>query len=105
MKVAVPSTGETAKSIISDKLGRCRYIIIFDTENKKYFAIQNPGVLLRDGSGLKAAEVVINSGSDTLLSMEIGMKAYSILVKAHVDVQLLKSKSTVKTAINKFLKN
>ena len=104
MKIAVPSLGDSAKSVISDKLGRCNYIITYDTESKKYFAISNPGALMRDGSGLKAAEVVINTGANVLLSLEVGVKSYSALVKAHVDVHLLKSKSTVKVAVVKFLK-
>ena len=86
-------------------LGRCNYIITYDTETKKYTAIQNPGAHLRDGSGPKAAEVVVNSGADTLLSMEVGVKAYSVLAKERINIQLLKSKSTVKSALEKFTKN
>ncbi len=105
MKIAVPSMGDRAESIVSDRLGRCNYIITYDTESKKYVAIQNPGMLLQNGSGLKSANVVINSGANTLLSMEVGVKAYSVLMNAHVDVHLLKSRSSVKTAVNKFIKN
>ena len=105
MKIAIPSMGDTAKSIVSDTLGRCNYIITYDTETKKYSAIPNPGAHLQDGSGPKTAEVVINSGAGTLLSMEVGMKAYSVLAKARVNIQLLKHKSTVKAAVEKFIKN
>ena len=105
MKIAVPSMGDSAKSEVSDKLGRCRYIIIYDTESKKYSAAPNPGSHLPDGSGPKAAEVVINSGADTLLSMEVGVKAYSVLAKERINIQLLKSKSTVKAVVEKFIKN
>jgi predicted Fe-Mo cluster-binding NifX family protein len=105
MKVAVPSMGNSAKSEVSDKLGRCSYIITYDTESRKYSATPNPGSHLPDGSGPKAAEAVINSGADTLLSMEVGMKAYSVLAKARINIQLLESKNTVKSAVEKFIKN
>ena len=105
MKIAIPSTGDSAKSVISDTLGRSNYIITYDTETNKYTSIPNPGAHLQDGSGPKTAEVVIDSGIDTLLSMEVGMKAYSVLAKAHINIQLLKSKSTVKAAVEKFIKN
>ena len=92
-------------SMISDKLGRCRYIITYDTESNKYYAIPNPGILLKDGSGIKAVEVIINTGASTLLSKQVGTKAYSVLMKEHVDVHLLNSISSVQDAIKKFLKN
>ena len=105
MKIAIPSTGNSAKSEVSNTLGRSNYIITYDTETKKYSSILNPGAHLQDGSGPKTAEVVINSGIDTLLSMEVGIKAYSVLAKARINIQLLKSKSTVKAAVEKFMKN
>ena len=86
MKIAVPSTGESVKSLTSDKLGRSGYIIIYDTETKKYSAITNPGAKLQNGSGPKTAELVVQSGADTLLSMEIGTKAYSVLAKERIKV-------------------
>jgi predicted Fe-Mo cluster-binding NifX family protein len=105
MRIAIPSSGEKIESMVSDKLGRCRYIITFDTENERYFAIPNPGVLLKDGSGIKTVEVIINTGASTLLSKQVGTKAYSVLMKEHIDVHLLSSISSVQDAIKKFLKN
>ena len=105
MKIAVPSMGNSAKSDVSNKLGRCRYIVTYDTINKKYSATPNPGSHLPDGSGPKVAEVVINSGADTLLSVEVGMKAYSVLAKARINIHLLESKGTVKSIVEKFIKN
>lgn len=37
--------------------------------------------------------------------MEIGSKAYSVLIKEHVDIQLIASVNTVKSIINNFIKN
>ena len=105
MKIAVPSMGNSTKSDVSNKLGRCSYIVTYDTKSKKYSATPNPGSHLPDGSGPMVAEVIINSGADTLLSMEVGMKAYSVLAKAHINIHLLKSKGTVKSIIEKFIKN
>ena len=105
MRIAVPSTGENIESLISARLGRCRYIITYDTDSREYFSIPNPGVLLRDGSGIKTVEVIINTGANTLLSKQIGVKAYSVLSKEHINVHILNSISSVKEAINKYLKN
>ena len=103
-KIAIPSIGNTLESSICSNLGRSPFIIIYDSEIKKYNCLENYGFLVQDGSGLKAAEIIIQNNVDTLLTREIGHKAYSVLVKEHVVIHLLDSISTVKSAINKFLK-
>jgi predicted Fe-Mo cluster-binding NifX family protein len=105
MRIAIPSTGENIDSMVSNKLGRCRYIITYDTENNEYYAVPNPGALLKDGSGIKTVEVIINTGAGTLLSKQVGTKAYSILMKEHINVHLLNSASSVEDAVRKYLKN
>lgn len=104
MRIAVPSMGEDIHSTVSGRLGRCRYIFVYNTKSKEHFAVPNPGLLLQDGSGIKTAEVVIRTGADTLLSPEVGVKAYSVLIKQHVKIHLINSASSVKDALKKFSK-
>lgn len=103
-KIAVPAMGETADDLVSNNFGRCLFIIIYEIDSKSYTAFVNPGAGLLDGSGLKASEVIIKNKADTLLTIELGRKAYSVLTEEHINVHLLKSSGTVKSAINKFLK-
>lgn len=103
-KIAVPAIGETGKDLICSSFGRCPFIIIYEADSEKYTAYVNPGASLLDGSGLKATEVILQNNADILLTLEIGKKAYSVLRKENVDVQLLKSGGTVKAVINKFIK-
>src|SRR3989339_1876988 len=98
MKIAVPSTGKTLESFISNNLGRSPFIVIYDDQSKKYYALENPGYQVQDGSGLKAAELIIRDCADALLTIEIGQKAYSLLMKEHINVHLLNSGGTVKSA-------
>ncbi len=104
-KIAVPSMGKTWESLISNSFGRCPFIIIYDKENEKYRAFENLGAKVQDGSGLKAAEILIQNRTDILLTLEIGRKAYSLLSKEHIDIRLLKSSRSVKNEINRILKN
>jgi predicted Fe-Mo cluster-binding NifX family protein len=104
MKIAIPSMGETLDSSISSSLGRSPFIVIYDSENKEYHSLVNPGYKLQDGSGLKVVEMIIHNNVDTLLTMEIGRKAYSVLLKEKINIQLLNAGSTVKSAISKFFK-
>lgn len=103
MKIAIPSTGETLTSLISETLGRAPFLIIYDSTNGKSDCIENPGFQIQDGSGLKAAEIIIENSPDVLLTKEIGRKAYSVLQKEHIKIQLLNSSGTVKSAIKKYL--
>jgi len=103
MIIAIPSSGKSIKSTVSNNLGRSNYIITYDTETKKYSSTPNPGADLQDGSGPKTAELVVQSGADTLLSVEVGMKAYSVLAKARIKIELLKFGKTVKDAVENYL--
>ena len=104
MKIAIPSTGESLTSPISDTLGRAPFLIVYDSSDGKYESIENPGFQIQDGSGLKASDIVLKNNVDVLLTREIGRKSYSALQKEHVKIQLLKSSGTVKSSINKYLK-
>jgi predicted Fe-Mo cluster-binding NifX family protein len=104
MKIAIPSTGETLTSLISDTLGRAPFLIFYYSSTGEYDSIVNPGFQIQDGSGLKASEIIVEKNTDVLLTREIGRKSYSVLMKEHIKIQLIKSGGTVKSVINKYLK-
>jgi predicted Fe-Mo cluster-binding NifX family protein len=104
MKIAIPSTGESLTSLVSETLGRAPFLIIYDSSNEEYDSFKNPGFQTQDGSGLKASDIVLKNNADVLLTKEIGRKSYSVLQREHLKIQLLKSSQTVKSAINKYLK-
>jgi predicted Fe-Mo cluster-binding NifX family protein len=104
MKIAIPSMGESLTSVVSRTLGRSPFIIIYDNETNKYNSFSNTGYNQQDGSGLQAAELIIQKNADVLLTREIGRKAYSVLMKEYVDIHLLNSSGTVKSVLKKYLK-
>ena len=104
MKIAIPSTGESLTSPVSNTLGRAPFLIIYDSLNEKYNSFENPGFQIQDGSGLKATDIILQNDVSVLLTREVGRKAYSTLQKEHVIINLLKANGTVKSAIKKFLK-
>ena len=104
MKIAVPSMGKNLESFVSNSFGRSPFIIIYNDETQEYDYFENPGFKIQDGSGLKAAEILIQNSADVLLIREIGRKAYSVLMKGHIDINLLNLSGTVKSTLKKFLK-
>lgn len=102
-KIAIPAMGNTIDAFISDSLGRAPFIIIYDVETQKLECFENPGFTLKDGSGLKVTELILENKANILLTREIGTKAYSVLMKEHIDIHLLNSGGTVNSAIKKFL--
>lgn len=104
-KIAIPATGQTLDAFVSDSLGRTPFLIIYDIESQKYVYFENPGFTLQDGSGLKVTEIILQNKANILLTREIGTKAYSVLMKERVEIHLLSSGGTVKSAIKKLLKD
>ena len=104
MKIAVPSMGKNTESFVSNSFGRSPFIIIYNDETGKYDYFENIGFKLKDGSGIKAAELIIQNSADVLLTREIGRKTYSVLMKEHITINLLNISGTVKSTLNKYLK-
>jgi predicted Fe-Mo cluster-binding NifX family protein len=102
--IAIPSMGNILESMISDSLGRAPYIIIYDCSNNNYKFFENTGAKVQDGAGIEASDIILKSNVKILLTKEIGKKAYSVLMKGNVEIHLLKLTSTVKYAINRFVK-
>ena len=48
MKIAIPSTGETLTSPISDTLGRASFILIYESSTGEFDSIENPSFLIME---------------------------------------------------------
>jgi predicted Fe-Mo cluster-binding NifX family protein len=103
MRISIPSTGEKLTSPLSDTLGRAPFLIMYDSSTGEYNSIANPGFQFQDGSGMKASKIILENNVDVLLTKEIGRKSYSVLLKEHMKIELIKSGGTVKSAIKKYL--
>ncbi len=94
MKVAVTSTGNSLESDISPVFGRCPYFIIADIDDgelKGELIKENPARNVA-GAGNKAAEFIVDSKVNTLISGAVGSNAFNILRKAGIKVYKLQSR-------------
>jgi predicted Fe-Mo cluster-binding NifX family protein len=103
MKIAVPSIGKNPESFVSNSFGHSPFII-YNDETGKFNCFENIGFKLKDGSRIKAAELIIQNKANVLLTREIGRKTYSVLMKEHFNIHLLNLSGTVKSTLKKFLK-
>ncbi len=84
MKVAVCSSGGDLDSAISDVFGRSPYFLLVNTDDMSYEAIENPAVQESSGAGIMAAQMILDGGSDAMISCSLGPKAFKVLAAGSV---------------------
>ncbi|MDD3804416.1 MAG: NifB/NifX family molybdenum-iron cluster-binding protein [bacterium] len=106
MKIAVPAEDKNLTSLIDDRFGRAKGYIVYDTENKTLDWIDNSkNANASQGAGLKAAQSIIDSGAETLLSYDVGPKAFELLKKSGIISYRIETKVKVNEAIVMFQEN
>jgi predicted Fe-Mo cluster-binding NifX family protein len=107
MKIAIPSTGENLEANVDPRFGRCSYFLIVETDENKikgHESIKNTGVRAMGGAGITAAQLVANKGVNTVITGNIGPNAFNVLSQTGIKIITGVTNSTVKEAVQKFLK-
>jgi predicted Fe-Mo cluster-binding NifX family protein len=87
MKIAVTSQGNKPESQVDPRFGRAKWFVIFDTDTDSYEALDNTQVLnLPQGAGIQAAQHIIDSGAEVLLTGHCGPNAFNTLSAGNVKV-------------------
>lgn len=103
MKIAITSAGENLESPVDSRFGRCRYFIVYDTENENIMCIENVSTDVTGGAGVQAAQLLINSGVEVVITGNIGPNAYTTLSAG--GIKIYKSQAeTVKRSLDMFNK-
>ncbi|HPP42667.1 MAG TPA: DUF134 domain-containing protein [Syntrophorhabdaceae bacterium] len=99
MKIAITGTDGTMEGMVDERFGRCKKIIIYDSETKNHTVIDNEvNMGAAQGAGIQSAQNVINSGARVVISGHLGPNAYRVLKSAGIDVYTA-SNMTVAQAI------
>jgi len=94
--------GDSLDSEVDQRFGRAKNFILFDTEKEKFSVVDNQQSLnMQSGAGVQAAQNIINSGAEVLLTSNVGPKAYQVLSAAGIKI-FLGAKGKIKDAINDF---
>jgi predicted Fe-Mo cluster-binding NifX family protein len=90
MKIAITSTGNTLEATLDQRFGRCKYFVIYDTENKSFEFIPNPNLDAEEGAGPASVELVAERQVKKIVSSEFGVKIKSLLDSLKIQMIVLK---------------
>jgi len=103
MKVAVSSTGGGVGDSVDQRLGRCAWFVVVDTETAQVDAFENPNGALGSGAGIQTAQMLASKGIDAILTGNCGPNAFAALDAAGIRVCIGISGS-VAEAVERFRK-
>ena len=86
MKIAIPVNEKSMAGDICVSFGRAPYFLVYDTETKKSDFIDNSGAVSQGGAGVKAAQTVVDSQVDALLTPRCGENAAQVFTAAGIQM-------------------
>jgi predicted Fe-Mo cluster-binding NifX family protein len=102
MKIAISSTGDSLTSAIDFRFGRCPYFIIYNIDSEDFEVLDNGAYSASGGAGVQAAQAVVNSGAEAVLTGNVGPKALQALEAAGLSVYP-GARGTVKESIAEYI--
>lgn len=101
MKIGISSTGKNLNSRVDSRFGRCEYFLIIDSDTMKFECINNEGLMVSGGAGIRAAENIANKGVDIVITGNIGPNAFQTLSAAKIKV-FTGAEGIIKDVIEKY---
>lgn len=104
MKIAIPVDEKNRETNISQSFGRAPYFMIYETNSKERVYLENEAAASPGGAGIKAAQIIVDSGAKVLLTPRCGGNAEEVLRNAEILLYQTQA-GTAQTAIDAYLKN
>ena len=79
MKIAVPVDENAANTGVCISFGRAPYFLVYDTETKDSNFVENTAANSPGGAGIKAAQMIVNSKAEVLLTPRCGENAAEVI--------------------------
>ena len=101
MRIALPVDDSSWETTVCQSFGRAPYFLIYDSAKDQHSFINNNAVSSRGGAGVKAAQLLVDSKVEALLTPRCGENAEGVLSSA--GVRLFKTvDSSVKDTLRAF---
>jgi len=105
MKITVSAKGKTLESDMDPRFGRSAGFVLFDTDTGNCDYLDNSDQLdLAQGTGIKTAQMIVEAGTDVLITGQMGPKAAGVLSRSGVKMYTGNS-GTVQDAIQALERN
>ena len=101
--IAVSSEGPSLDDMVDPRFGRAAGFIVVDPDSMEFKYLDNGGSqAMSRGAGIQTAEMVANSGAKSVLTGQVGPKAFQALNAAGVKISQDLGGLTVREAIERF---
>lgn len=84
MKIAIPVEENTMDSEVCMSFGRAPFFYIYDTQEKQGSFLVNEAASAQGGAGIKAAQIVVDTGAKTLITPRCGENAADVFKQAGI---------------------
>ena len=86
MKIAIPTDENTMESTVCMSFGRTPYFLIYDTETKGNYFLDNSAAASEGGAGIKAAQLLMDQSIEAVLTPRCGKNAADVLKGADIAI-------------------
>jgi len=84
MIIAIPVDEE--KEAVCVSFGRTPYFLIHNTETQNTQTVENPAVAAQGGAGIQAAQFVVDTGANALITVRCGQNAADVFKAANLKI-------------------
>lgn len=84
MKLIVPVESKSMEAPVCPSYGRAPFYAMFDTENGGCEFLDNSAAASQGGAGIKAAQMLVDSGAAALITYRCGENAAQVLSAAEI---------------------
>ncbi|HZJ90997.1 MAG: dinitrogenase iron-molybdenum cofactor biosynthesis protein [Clostridiaceae bacterium] len=102
MKIAIPVDRKSRDSDVCVSFGRAPYFLLYDSDSEQGQFLLNSAAESAGGAGIKAAQIIVDSGAEVLLTPRCGKNAADVIIAAEIPIYKTKHK-TVTENVDAFL--
>lgn len=84
MKIAIPVEDKAMESRVCISFGRTPFFLIYDTETNSSVFLENSAAGSQGGAGIKAAQIIVDSGANAIITPRCGENAAAVLKAANI---------------------
>jgi predicted Fe-Mo cluster-binding NifX family protein len=86
MRIAMPVDDKSTETSVCQSFGRTPYFLVYDTESKESFYMDNSAAASQGGAGIKAAQTIVDNKVDALLTPRCGENAAEVIKAANIRI-------------------